>query len=119
MAYWDYSNGVLLSRSFDGGQTFQNEIIIAIRMDVWGTQDGSRFPGLFRVPPFNYLAVDQNNGTLYCVYFDTTNIVGGNFNVDLYFTKSTNQGLNWTTPVVINGDANPPGDQFRPRDRGR
>jgi hypothetical protein len=114
VAFWDYGSGVLLKRSFDGGQTFGPEIRIATRMDVWGTQSHSRFPGTFRVPPFNYLAVDQNNGTLYCVYFDTTNIVGGNYNIDLYFTKSSNQGLTWTTPVVINNDNVPPGDQFWP-----
>ncbi len=40
--------------------------------------------------------------------------MNGNANVDLYFTKSTDQGLTWTTPVIINDDAVPPGDQFFP-----
>jgi len=115
VAYWDFAYGVLLRRSFNGGQTFGPPITIATRMDSWDPfVDCLQIPGLFRVLPLNYLAVDQNNGTLYCVYFDTTNVVGGNSNVDLYFTKSTTQGLFWTTPVVINGDANPPGDQFFP-----
>lgn len=114
VCYWDYGSGVMLARSFDGGQSFVSPVRIATRMDVWGTQDGSRFPGLFRVPPLNYLAVDPNNGTLYCVYFDTTNWSGGYRNVDLYFTKSTDQGAHWTTPRVINGDGDPAGDQFFP-----
>jgi hypothetical protein len=71
-------------------------------------------------------AVDQNDGTLYCVYFDSTNFAGGecpgasppncngDCNIDLYFTRSTDQGWTWTTPVVINGDGDPPGDQFWP-----
>ncbi len=108
--YWDFGAGVKLKRSLNGGAFTTHTI--ATRMDVWGTQDGSRFPGVFRVPPMNSLDVDMNDGTLYAVYFDTTNIVDGNANVDLYFTKSTDQGTTWTTPVVINGDADPPGDQF-------
>ena len=116
ICYWDtsgYGTRIRLYRSFDGGDTLQGPYLIATRMDVWGV-DGSRFPGRFRVAPLAHLAVDPNDGTLYCVYFDTTNVVGGNSNVDLYFTKSTNQGTNWTTPVVINTDATPPGDQFFP-----
>ena len=113
VAYWDFGSGVKLKRSLNGGLSFTTHTI-ATRMDVWGTQDGSRFPGIFRVPSLNYLDVDPNDGTLYSVYFDTTNIVDGNANVDLYFNKSTDQGNTWTTPVVINGDNDPPGDQFFP-----
>jgi hypothetical protein len=113
VAYWDFSFGMLLKRSLNGGLSFTTHTI-ATRMDTWGTQDGSRFPGNFRVPPMCYIAVDPNNGTLYAVYFDTTNILPNGRNVDLYFTKSTNQGTSWTTPVVINQDGNPPGDQFFP-----
>ncbi len=114
VAYWDFATGVMLRRSFDGGDTFDPAIRIATRMDTWGTQDGSRFPGNFRVPPMNSLAVDPNNGTLYCVFFDTTNIVNGQRNVDLYLTRSTDKGSTWTTPRVINMDNSPPGDQFFP-----
>ena len=114
IVYWDYGDGVMFRRSFDGGLSFDPPIRIATRLDVWTGGDGSRFPGQFRVPPFNYLAVDPNDGTLYCVYFDTTSIFAGNYNVDLYFSKSTDQGSTWTTPVVINSDGLPPGDQFFP-----
>jgi len=114
VAYWNFGNGVMLRRSFNGGVSFEPAIRIATRMDVWDTQSGSRFPGRFRVPSLTYLAVDAINGTLYCVYFDTTDVAGGNANVDLYLTKSTDQGTTWTTPRVINGDSDPPGDQFWP-----
>lgn len=123
VAYWDFGSGVLLRRSTDGGQTFSAPITIATRMDTWGTQDGSRFPGTFRVPPMNYIAVDMNTNVLYCAYFDTTNIVNGQRNVDMYFTKSTNGGLNWSTPQMIPLDNQFIGDQFWPwievDDRGR
>ncbi len=114
--YWNWSGAgdrIELIRSYDGGDSLSSSLLVATRMDVWGV-DGTRFPGSFRVAPMAHLAVDPNTGTLYCVYFDTTNIVSGNSNVDLYFTKSTNEGTSWTTPVIINSDAVPPGDQFFP-----
>lgn len=116
VGYWDYTGsgqGLRLKRSLDDGQTFTTHNV-ATRMDVWGTQDGSRVPGTFRCPMLLYFDVDQNTGHLYAAYFDTTNIVNGNRNLDLYFTRSTDQGTTWTTPVIINSDANPPGDQFWP-----
>jgi hypothetical protein len=112
--YWDFNLGIKLWRSFNNGASVHGPFHVATRMDVWGV-DGSRFPGLFRVPPMAYLAVDPNDNTLYVVYFDTTSFSGGNANVDLYFTKSTDLGQNWTTPVIINqADSSPPGDSFFP-----
>ncbi|MFQ5807265.1 MAG: sialidase family protein [Phycisphaerae bacterium] len=113
IAYWDYGYGMKLLRSFDGGNNFGNPIQIATRLDVWDMYSPP-VPGTFRLPILNYLAVDPESGNLYCVYFDTTNIIGGNANVDLYFTRSYDQGSSWETPWVINGDSVPPGDQFFP-----
>ena len=114
IAYWDFDDGMMLQRSFDGGASVGPPIQMAQRLDVWGTQDGSRFPGLFRVASLAYLAVDPNDGTLYCVYFDTTEVLAGQANVDLYFTRSADQGTTWTVPRLVNGDSDPPGDQFFP-----
>lgn len=111
VAYWDFGTGMRLRRSLNDGASFTSHLI-ATRMDVWGTQDGSRFPGRFRVPPFVAFDVDENTGDLHACYFDTTNIVGGQSNVDLYYTRSVDQGTTWETPRVINGDNDPPGDQF-------
>lgn len=114
VSYWDFNLRHYLRRSFDGGLTYSAPIVIANRLDTWSIGDETRIPGTFRVPPMNTLAVDPVNGTLYAIYFDTTNIVNGNRNLDLYFTKSTDKGTTWSTPKVINGDSNPPGDQFFP-----
>jgi hypothetical protein len=113
VSYWDWDTGVMLKRSLDGGDTFTTHTI-ATRMDVWGTQSGDRFPGNFRVPSFSYLEVDPTTGALYAVYFDTTDWDGGRANVDVYFCRSFDQGTTWSAPLVINGDADPPGDQFFP-----
>jgi hypothetical protein len=56
--------------------------------------------------------VDPISGTLYATWFDTTNIVAGNSNVDIYFSRSTDQGTTWTNPAIVNTDAAVPGDQF-------
>lgn len=116
------SSKLLLKRSSDGGSTFEPPILqpgftIATLLDV--SQSTTRFPGRFKVFHFAYLAVDPRNDMLFVVYHDTTNFTiceNGtiNCNVDLWFTKSVDQGTTWTTPVVINGDADPPGDQFFP-----
>ena len=116
VAYWDFGVGVRLQRSLNGGGSFTMHTI-ATRMDVWGTQESTRFPGSFRVPSLSYMDVDPSTGTLYAVYFDTTDIDVGppmRWNVDLYFTRSIDRGTNWSTPVVINEDASPSGDQFFP-----
>ena len=112
---WVYgSPQILLRKSTDGGQTVGASTLIANRLDVWGV-DGTRFPGNFRVPPLNTFAIDPNNGTLYCCYFDTTQVVGGNRDVDLYFTRSTNGGTSWSTPTRINGgQGDPQADSFFP-----
>lgn len=112
VSWWDFSNGHWITRSTNGGVSFSSPTRIATRMDVWGTQDGSRFPGLFRVPPMNTMAIDPNDGTIYVVYPDTTDTQSNGRNVDLYFAESTNNGTSWSTPRVINQDNATPGDQF-------
>jgi hypothetical protein len=112
--YWDFSNGIWMRKSTNGGQSLGSAVRVATRLDVWGI-DGTRFPGGFRVPPLAYLAVDPNNEALYVIYFDTTRVSGGNRDVDLYFTKSTDQGATWATPTVINGaQGNVQADSFFP-----
>jgi hypothetical protein len=109
---WQTGSLLRIARSDDGGLTFST-FTIATRLDTWGTQDGSRFPGNFRVPPWGTIDVDYDDpDTVYCAYFDTTNIVNGQRNVDNYFTVSHDRGVTWSTPVVVNGDSDPPGDQF-------
>jgi tetratricopeptide (TPR) repeat protein len=111
VAYWDNAYGVMLQRSLDGGTTVEPPVTIATRMETWN--DGC-FPGDFRVPPLTSLAVDPRDGTLYAVWFDTTGVAGGNANVDLYFSRSSDRGSSWSAPRVVNGDSVPPGDQFFP-----
>jgi hypothetical protein len=107
-------DGIWYQRSFDGGVTVEPVKKIATRMDLWDAFNPTVFPGSFRVPQLNYLAIDPDGKTLYVVYFDTTAKIGINSNVDLYFMKSTDGGNSWSIPKVINGDSDPAGDQFFP-----
>lgn len=114
VAYWDFDDRHLLRRSFDGGVTFGPPITIVNRMDVYGLQINDAIPGNFRVPSFVGLAVDPVSGALNCVYIDTTSQAGLERNVDVYFTRSEDQGLTWSTPTVVNGDGPFIQDQFMP-----
>ncbi|RLG09890.1 hypothetical protein DRN73_09150 [Candidatus Pacearchaeota archaeon] len=50
-------------------------------------------------------------GNLYVVYIDSS----GSSLMDVYFTKSTNGGLTWSSPIRLNDDPyNNPVDQFHP-----
>lgn len=119
MATWDIGttfplgHAIELFRSTDGGVSVTGPTPVTTRLDVW-FDDHSRTPGTFRTPPLAYLAVDPVGDVLYVVYSDTSGVVGGDANVDLYFTRSTDHGASWTTPVVIHDDSSPPGDQFFP-----
>lgn len=114
ISYWDGWSGFKMQRSLDGGATVSSPITIATFMDGWDVGDAVQIPGDFRVPSIGSISVDPGDGTLYAVYHDTTSIVGDEYNVDLYFTLSTDQGETWSTPWVINGDSDPPRDQFFP-----
>ena len=112
--YGDFEDCIWLSRSLDGGQTLEPPILIANRLDFWGSQSGSRFPGSFKVAQFVFPAIDKSNGNLYLAYFDTTDRPSNGPNVDIYFTRSTDAGLTWTPPEIVNLDSSVPGDQFFP-----
>ncbi|MCB1032761.1 MAG: tetratricopeptide repeat protein [Acidobacteria bacterium] len=114
LSFWDLDDGFFLLRSDDGGSTFGGTVRIATRMDPWGVFDSTRVPGTFRVPPLVYLALDPADDTLYAVYFDTTSVDGAERDVDLYFTRSTDQGDTWTTPRIVGPAEGQPGDQFFP-----
>lgn len=101
VCFWDDNFGVKCAHSYDGGATF-SIVTAATRMDSWGTETGNgRVPGDYRIPPINTMAVNPVNGTITIMYFDTTNTIGSNRNIDLYMTQSTNKGLSFSTPVRL------------------
>lgn len=113
VSFWSGGGPIFLWRSFDGGQTMLGPTQIANRMDFW-TDGSDRVPGDFRVPPLPSMAVDPTTGDLHAIFCDTTDVTGLETNLDLYWTTSTDQGINWSPPVVFHGDSIPTADQFFP-----
>jgi hypothetical protein len=111
---WDYGFGHDLRRSLDGGQSVSSALPIVTLADSWDIYSSPQIPGDFRVPQLGSLAVDPVDGTLYFAFFDTSGVTGGNADVDLFLTRSDDDGDTWSTPAVITSDPDPPGDQFFP-----
>jgi hypothetical protein len=74
-------NKVYVSRSLDGGQSWDASIAIA-------EPDGSNFVNVFPA-----LAVDPVNGDLYATGSDSHNVL---------VAKSSDHGLSWTTQMAVN-----------------
>lgn len=114
ISYWNYGNRHMMKRSTDGGQTITTVGTVTTLLDSWDVYLSPQIPGDFRVPQLATFAVDPGDGVLFCVYFDTSSSIGGESDVDLWLTRSEDQGATWTSPVVISEDPEPAGDQFFP-----
>ncbi len=114
VSYWNYGNRHMMKRSTDGGQTITTVGTVTTLLDVWDVSFSPQIPGDFRVPQLPTFAVDPLDGTLFCVYFDTSSFIAGESDVDLWLTRSDDQGVSWTPPIVISEDPDPAGDQFFP-----
>lgn len=112
--------GLYYVRSEDGGQTFSSELRIAdvqVPFISPGQQD-STVLGIDpnRMYPCPHLRVDRtdgpNSGNIYLTW--TANgqqtILGNG--LDIYFTRSTDNGTTWETPRILNDDGLSDSDQF-------
>jgi len=95
--------------STNGGQTFTQKSVQFFANYV-GTDVGGRHSvENMRTRPYPFIAADnsygQYRGRLYLVY--ASNIPAGNGNKpDIFCRYSTDQGVTWSSPVVINDDPN-------------
>lgn len=101
-AAWSSTKGLIIDKSTDGGKTWlPNDIKIA---DFPG---GFRFsvPGIYRCYSFPSLACDysysEHRGTIYINWTDQRN---GENNTDVWLSKSTDEGLTWSSPIKVNDD---------------
>lgn len=120
VSMYDAEEGrILLQRSTDGGATWLASSgpgsvkVIASLMDFWLPGDNNagqaRLPGNpQRLGPWPCIAVDPVEGNkLYCMFIDTTRVLQTypptpgleEWDLDIYFSKSTDYGDTWTTPV--------------------
>jgi hypothetical protein len=106
-SWHDYAkNKIFVDKSTNGGVSWGTDVAAATTHAGFG-QDigcvGGRSQG-----PAHAIKVGPS-GTIYLVYADP--VAGRGF--DILFTKSTNGGATWSTPVTVNDDAGA-ADQFHP-----
>jgi|GEM_PF-2473846 len=97
----NYDQGIWISKSTDGGSTFSSPFHVA---DVY-------YSGIlpwrdYVIPSFD---VDRNTGYIYVVFHSAD---AGYTDFDAYFTRSTDGGLTFETPVRLNAVTT--GAQFFP-----
>lgn len=104
-----YELAVYHSVSTDGGQTFSvpNKISdVKFNLPMFQITPADTIPGVKtdRTYPSPYFAADKNNGNLYMTWtaFGITSDAGQKSQI--YFSKSTDNGNTWSTPIVVNDD---------------
>ncbi len=110
---WDdmTNNCIKIDKSTDGGFTFSSDIIVQNTNFVYGYINGG-------ITVFSFPALDIDitggsyDGTLYIAYMDDS---PSHTDQDIYLTKSTDQGLTWSSKIRVNDDPLNNGcDQFHP-----
>ena len=107
----DFNNpGIWIDHSTDHGLSFGTDDKIFSTQIASGDINDT-------VLVFSYPAMDADitggpyNGNLYIAFMDDR----GNGDMDIYFTRSTDNGITWSTPVRVNDDPPANGrDQFHP-----
>lgn len=99
---WAYDEALYLNTSTDDGKTWmKKERKIATQPGGWSYQ----IPGVTRCNGMPVLKVDRSStdfsGNLYVNWSDQRN---GEDDTDIWFTKSTDGGKNWSTPLRVNDD---------------
>ena len=99
---WSGPAGIMFDKSLDGGLTFGSDIPVTDQPGGWAFD----IPGISRCNGFPVTGCDVSNspyqGTIYIVWSDQRN---GLSNTDIFLTKSTNGGSDWTTPLQVNDDS--------------
>lgn len=99
---WSNRNELWFDRSTDGGETWLEEDVL---MGAQPTGWDYLVPGINRSNGLPIVVCDRsdgpNKGTLYANWSDQRN---GDSNTDIWFSKSTDGGLNWTPATRVNDD---------------
>lgn len=99
---WAMNQKIIMDRSFNKGSTWlTNDILVA---DQYGGSS-MKIPGLEKCNGMPLLKVDNSpsryHGTLFLLWADQKN---GEDDTDIWFSRSTSYGDNWTPPQRINDD---------------
>jgi len=104
---WNEGLNVTLAVSRDGGKTFEpSRPIFDVGPPYFGGAGG--IPGVSRAMGFPQIGVDASSKTLYVTWSDFRN-----GDVDVFISRSSDQGRTWTAPMRVNDDPVHSGaDQF-------
>jgi photosystem II stability/assembly factor-like uncharacterized protein len=95
--------------STDGGQNFNQQSFQSFAGYVGSNVNGRNSVENMRTRPYPFIAADNSyglyRGRLYLVYASNTPAGNGN-KPDIFCRYSTNQGVSWSSAVVINDDPN-------------
>ncbi len=96
-------------RSTDGGASFSTQTSVGWANYVGTNVGGRNSVENMRTRPYPFIAADNSYGTyrgrLYCVYASNFPIGDGN-KPDIWCRYSTDFGVNWSSEVRVNDDAN-------------
>jgi len=104
---WNEGLNVTLTRSQDGGKTFEpSRPIFDVGPPYFGGASG--IPGVSRAMGFPQIGLDGRRRTLYVTWSDFRN-----GDVDVFISRSGDRGRTWTPPLRVNDDPVHDGaDQF-------
>jgi len=97
---WAGPNGIVFTKSTDGGLSFQTEKLAVNQAGGWAYN----VPGIYRANGLPFTDCDISTspyrGTIYINYSDST------YNDhDVFIVKSTDEGETWSAPVRVNNDS--------------
>jgi S-layer homology domain len=93
-SYVPGSGGIQMMHSTDGGVTFLGPARVSTLSDIGNP------PGGYRASAFPVIAVNPSNGNLHVVWPDSR----FDNKADILYSRSTNGGLSWSNPIVLNDD---------------
>ena len=99
---WASHGNIYLDRSYNEGKTWlKTDLIIAKQMGGWDMS----IPGIGRCNGFPIAIVDNSgspfHGSLYVTWADQRN---GENDTDIWLSRSSNNGDNWSSPIKVNQD---------------
>lgn len=98
---WAGPLGIVLDKSFDGGQTWGQDIFVSDMPGGWDYE----VSGISRCNGLPITMCDISNspyrGNVYVVWSDQRN---GATDTDIFMARSTNSGNTWTAPIKVNDD---------------
>lgn len=95
---WNDMLDTVLAISRDGGKTFEaSRSIFKTGPPYFG--GAASFPGVQRVMGLPVIGIDERSGTLYVAWTDFRN-----GDVDVFVSRSTNKGRDWSAPLRVNDD---------------